>query len=68
MALHTEFYIEGTSVERLYLEIGEYLSKGVTRVKVLKDGDQHFFQVCDENGDGGDPINDAKPCPGSPGC
>jgi hypothetical protein len=68
MAKHTEFYIEGVSVERLYLEIGEYLSKGPTRVKVLKDGNDHWFQVCDADGVGSDPINDVKQCPGSPGC
>jgi len=68
MATHTEWYIEGASVATLYADLGEYLARGAARVKILKDGDKHFLQVVSIHGDGGDPINEAKPCPGSPGC
>jgi hypothetical protein len=45
----------------------EYAGPGA-RLKVLKKGDQLYVQICGADGEGGDPLNEAKPCPGSPGC
>ncbi len=45
----------------------EYAGPGA-RLRVLKDGKKVYVQIVKEDGDGGDPINESHPCPGSPGC
>ena len=38
------------------------------RLRILKDGDKYYVQFVGPDGEGGDPLNDSHPCPGSPGC
>lgn len=62
-----EFYFEGPDFWAAFdAQRAEY---GDGRLKILRHGDKRYIQVCSLDGtDGGDPINDAHLCPGSPGC
>jgi hypothetical protein len=67
MSIKTEFYFEGATVQQVLTDLLEYGSEG-TRIKILKDGAEHYIQVVSSTGEGGDPLNDSHVCPGSPGC
>jgi hypothetical protein len=38
------------------------------RLILMKQGAKYYVCVKGADGDGGDPLNDSHPCPGSPGC
>jgi hypothetical protein len=61
-------YFEGEAFWALFdQQRDEYAGPGA-RLRILKDGKKMYVQVCAADGEGGDPINDSHPCPGSPGC
>ena len=45
----------------------EYAGPGA-QLRLLSKGHERFIQFCDENGIGGDPLDDSFVCPGSPRC
>ena len=61
-------YFEGEAFWTAFdAQRNEYAGPGA-RLRILQKGKKFYVQVCDETNHGGDPINEAKPCPGSPGC
>lgn len=67
MSQHAIAVFDGASVGKLRDDLNLY-SGPDTIVRLYKNGSSYLLQVCDADGSGGDPINEAKPCPGSPGC
>jgi hypothetical protein len=57
----------GNTVQTVAKELEEY-GPAVARIILLTDGKGYFLQVKAETGDGGGPLNESHPCPGSPGC
>ena len=58
---------QGVTVQRVADDLAEY-DASTARILILKDGNDYYLQVKSATGDGGDPLNDSHPCPGSPGC
>jgi hypothetical protein len=67
MAQHAIAVFSGASVNQLRTDLELYSGPDAI-VRLYKDGDSYLLQVCDADGSGGDPINESRPCPGSPGC
>jgi len=61
-----EAVIGPPNTDALASQLAEY--PGGAYVRILRHGQDYALQVCDINGDGGDPLDDSHPCPGSPGC
>ncbi len=58
---------KSATVQQVAADLGEYGSTE-SFIVILKDGKNYYLQVKSVDGDGGDPLNDSKVCPGSPGC
>lgn len=52
--------------QQVAAELAEYGEDAY--IRILRHGQGYALQVCNAAGEGGDPINDSHPCPGSPGC
>lgn len=61
-----EAVIGPPNTEQLARDLAEYGSEAI--IRILRHGQDYALQVVTASGDGGDPLNDSKNCPGSPGC
>lgn len=66
--LKVECYFDGESLDQIVAQLNEYQGDPTRNLKILKGpGGKRYLQASTST-DGGDPINDSHPCPGSPGC
>jgi hypothetical protein len=64
-----DFYFAGEAFWKEFdKQYKEYRHKPGSRFNVLSDGDKHFVQFVDKDGNGGTPINMSQNCPGAPDC
>lgn len=61
-----EAVIGPPNTQGIAVELAEYGEDAY--IQILRHGHGYALRVCNAAGEGGDPFNDSKQCPGSPGC